>query len=280
MTSLTPGAQLTWQPVGATWLPTLTLSAERAPDDIIEVIATAHEHRDIGLEIAPDNVHKLDRKMVRRELDTDDGAARALRAAFLAELPLNRSNRPPTSPFLIYQPGQGRNFTRLARANSSLAGDTLRRRLREALFGPWRYETTGVNHLRWDPMSSLQERAYERDASTKMGTRAVPGLMLLAIRGLCFYPVVTESRSARPRGWVRTAELQEGASRWGWSFVWPIWEEGLGPNEVGLLLSHPELTAPKPDYGALRANGVTARFVADRTGPSAGVQALSFGQRI
>ncbi len=206
-----------------------------------------------------------------------------MRTALLAELPLSRSDRPPTSPFAIFQPGQARNFTKVARANSALDGDSLRQRLREALFGPWRYSKKSevFNHLRWDPATSLQERAYERDASTNMGTRAVPGVMLLAIRGLRFYPLVTEDRSARPRGWVRTSDLREDvANRWARSFVWPIWEDPVGVEEIGLLLSHPEITARQPDFQALRANGVTARFVADLTGPSADVAALSFGQRI
>lgn len=273
--------RLHWERQGVTWRPALTTHEQLGPDELIEMIAAAHDGREIECEIAPDNVHKLDRDRVRLELSIDDPARRPMRAALLAELPLTASGRPPISPFAIYQPGQGRNFTKVARKNSSLGGGTLRRRLREALFGPWRYSKKDVNPLRWDPVTSLQERAYERDASTNMGTRAVPGLMLLAVRGLRFYPLVTEARWARPRGWVRTADLRDDvATRWARSFIWPIWEEPVGVDEVELLLSHPEISARRPNYSALRANGVTSRFVADLTGPSSGVKALSFGQRV
>lgn len=270
-----------WRPASVSWRPSIVVDSAPAPESLIELLACAHEERDIDRELGPEKAHQLDRLGVRRELELRDKTARAMRASLMAELPPSRSGKPPLSPFAIYQPGQGRDFTKLARSNSRLEGKRLRDALRNALFGPWKYRSSGTNPLRWDPATSLQERAYEADASTNMGTRAVPGLMLLAIRGLRFYPLITEARRARPRGWVTTEDLRgPSARRWSRSFVWPIWEDPLGRDAVGLILSNPELTKPKPDYGALRAHGVSARFVAELAGPSSGAQALAWGERV
>lgn len=273
--------KLFWRQSGAIWRPCLNAEGVGDQEKLVEALAQAHRERDVEGELGPDNVHGLDRGQVQAELGSAQGVAREMRAAFVAELPLSRSGKPPLSPFVIFQPGQARNFTRLARDNSSPSPKNLSQQLREALFGPWRYKTSKTNPMRWDPVTSLQERAYERDASTHMGTRAVPGVMLLAIRGLRFYPTITTRDRAIPRGWVATNEVRRHeAPRRARSFVWPIWSDGLGRDEVRLLLSHPELVVHRPDWRTLRAHGVERRYVADLTGPSDGVQALSWGEPI
>lgn len=282
LASVVPDAKLCWIQSGASWRP--CLGAEDVEDEqkLLEALARAHNERDIEGELGPGKVHSLDRAQVHSEILTAEGVAREMRAAFVAELPLSRrSGNPPLSPFLIFQPGQGRDFTRLARENSSPSPKALTQHLREALFGPWKYKTSKVNPMRWDPVSSLQERAYERDASTHMGTRAVPGVMLLAIRGLRFYPTITTRHRAIPRGWVPTSEVRGSPVRSSArSFAWPVWSSALGRAELRLLLSHPELVVHRPDWRALGAHGVRRRYVADLTGPSDGVQALSWGEPI
>lgn len=281
MTMVSTRASMWWRPEGVTWRPMVSVDRASDPEALTDLLAAAHEQRDIDSELGPDKIHQLDRAGVREQLERKDRTAQAMRASLLAELPLSSSGKPPLSPFAIYQPGQGRNFTKLARANSRLDGERLRDAIRSALMGPWQYRSTDVNPLRWDPATSLQERAYEADASTNMGTRAVPGLMLLAIRGLTFFPLMTEARGARPRGWVASRDLRGGSvRRRSRSFVWPIWEVPLNRDAVALVLSHPELTSKAPDYGVLRAQGVTARFVAELAGPSEGAQALAWGERI
>lgn len=274
-------AKFFWRQSGASWRACLSAEGVDNQETLVEALAWAHSARDIRGELGPAKVHSLDRAQVQAELRDAEGVAREMRAAFVAELPLSRKGNPPLSPFLIFQPGQGRDFTGLARKNSSPSPRALTQQLREALFGPWRYTTSNVNPMRWDPTSSLQERAYERDASTHMGTRAVPGVMLLAIRGLRFYPTITTRNRAIPRGWVATNEVRgNDARRSARSFVWPVWSSALGRAELRLLLSHPELVVHRPDWRTLRAHGVQRRYVADLTGPSDGVQALSWGEPI
>lgn len=275
------GARLSWRQSGAGWRPWLNAPGVKSQEELVQALALVHSERDIEKELGPDKLHNLDRGEVQAALLAAKGVACEMRAALVAELPLSRSGKPPLSPFVIFQPGQGRNFTRLARENSSLDPKRLCQQLHEALFGPWRYKASKVNPMRWDPVTSLQERAYERDASTHMGTRAVPGVMLLAIRGLRFYPTITTRHRAVPRGWVATNEVRgNGARRWARSFVWPVWSGGLGRDELRLLLSHPELVVHRPNWEALRAHGVERRYVADLSGPSDGAQALSWGDPV
>lgn len=278
--SVAADAKLYWIQSGAGWRPRLTAKGVSDQQELVDTIVRAHAERDIDRELGPDEgVHTLNRAGVQAEILSSEGIAREMRAAFVAELPLTRSGKPHLSPFLVYQPGQARNATKLARKASSLTTTSLPRRLHEALFGPWIYKK--VNPMRWDPATSLQERAYERDASTHMGTTGVPGVVLLAVRGLRFYPLLTTSSRAVPRGWVATNDVRNnGAPRRARSFVWPLWGSGLGPGELRLLLSHPQLLVHRPDWGALGALGVERRYVADLTGPSDGAQALSWGEPI
>ncbi len=101
-------------------------------------------------------------------------------------------------------------------------------RFREALFGPWRFDSPAKT-LRWDPRG---ERIYAvrgfNPSGTKDPTRTVPGAEWLAFLGLSFLPVVNRYghllTTACNRDWKRSA------------FRWPIWIDALTLSEITQIM--------------------------------------------
>lgn len=96
----------------------------------------------------------------------------------------------------------------------TLAYDVDRERLREALFGPWAYDST-LPSLSWDVRG---ERIYALRATdpSPEKRRGIPGADWLAFRGLVFYPV-----ARTPRGSLRTTACNAEWKRS--AFRWPLW---------------------------------------------------------
>ncbi|MGH3407526.1 MAG: type I-G CRISPR-associated protein, Cas3-extension family [Streptosporangiaceae bacterium] len=96
----------------------------------------------------------------------------------------------------------------------TLAHDVDRERLREAMFGPWAYDST-LPSLSWDVRGERIYALRGTDPSPEK-RRSIPGADWLAFRGLVFYPVVRTSRGSL-RTTACDAEWKRSA------FRWPIW---------------------------------------------------------
>ena len=112
----------------------------------------------------------------------DHDADSDLLCALVAEGALD-GNRKPSRPTLHFTAGQ-QKFLEMVRL---LAADVDRERLREAVCGPWRYDSP-LPSLSWDARG---ERVYAVRAinPSKEKRLGVPGSDWLAFRGLVFYPV-------------------------------------------------------------------------------------------
>jgi hypothetical protein len=130
-----------------------------------------------------------------------------------------------------------------------LVGQVSEDRLREAVFGPWRYDST-LPSLSWDVRG---ERIYAVRATNPSGDKrqGVPGADWLAFRGLVFYPV---------RTWHSVLQTTACDPAWKESaFRWPLWRVPATRDVTRSLVADPALVRasghwPRPE--TLTARGI------------------------
>ena len=135
-----------------------------------------------------------------------------------------------------------------------LAANVDRERLREAICGPWAYDSS-LPSLSWDARG---ERVYAVRATNPSNEKrlGVPGADWLAFRGLVFYPV---ARTAS--GSLRTTACDDGWKRS--AFRYPLWSAPGTRNVVWSLVADRTLVSQRaslrPDE--LRPDELAARGI-------------------
>jgi hypothetical protein len=131
--------------------------------------------------------------------------------------------------------------------------------LREALFGPWRYEDP-QHSLGWDPATE-RLHALRAESPTGEEPRGIAAAVWLAFEALPLFPSFrTEGRLATT-GFPRFAT----SGRWRTAYLtWPIWTPPVPLRTARSLLSLRELAEEKPHTEALRARGIEAVFRSER----------------
>jgi hypothetical protein len=233
---------LSWRvgPDGS-WSPVLHSSQLNTPEYVVEAIVAAHRARDPKRELGWDkDLMRVSRdalrKLLEERLDEQAGNGNVhaawMIAACLCELPL-RTLQQPAGAAVSYTP-----FRLIPRVGRARFLDAALREceagvdhLHVCLFEPWRYQR-GTQSLRWDPGAAVSARALMAQAPTHLGPSGVPGAVLLAVRGLAFFPLVT-SRGGRigraaPPGMAQRRD-----------FVWPVWGEPLDERTTRMMLSMP-----------------------------------------
>jgi hypothetical protein len=211
------------------------------PERVIEAVATSHQKRDLQDELGWEkDLMRVSREKLRAQLidrldssksgSHDTRAARML-AACLCELPLrtlqSSDGAVSYTPFrLIPRLGRAR-FLEAARRECEAGVD----HLQACLFEPWRYRR-GTQSLRWDPGAAVPARALMAEAPTHLGPSGAPGAVLLAIRGLTFFQLVTVGVGRSERAATPGISKQR-------DFVWPIWNEPLSERATRMILSMP-----------------------------------------
>ena len=132
-----------------------------------------------------------------------------------------------------------------------LASAVDRDRLREAIGGPWRYDSP-LPSLSWDSRGErlYAVRAVNPSTEKRLG---VPGADWLAFRGLVCYPVTRTSR-----GSLRTTACD---SDWKHSaFRWPLWIRPATRRVTRSLVADPTLVSrqPKATPADLAARGIAS----------------------
>lgn len=173
----------------------------------------------------------------------DRNADADLLCAIVAEGAFDRNgNAKPTH--LHFTAGQ-QQFLEMVR---TLAADVDVRLLREAICGPWAYNSS-LPSLSWDARG---ERVYAVRATnpSKDKRLGVPGADWLAFRALLFYPVSsvngTLHTTACNTEWKRSA------------FRWPLWSVPATRNVVWSLVADRTLVSPGANF---RSRDLAARGV-------------------
>jgi hypothetical protein len=131
----------------------------------------------------------------------------------------------------------------------TLISEVDRERLKEAICGPWRYDSP-LPTLSWDARG---ERVYAVRATnpSKEKRLGVPGADLLAFCGLAFYPVLRTVN-----GSLRTTACD---SEWKRSaFRWPLWSVPCTRDVIRSLVADRTLISPR---SAARPEDLAARGI-------------------
>ena len=166
--------------------------------------------------------------------------------ALVAEGALDRSEKAkPTH--LHFTAGQ-QKFLNMAR---TLASGTGPGQLREAICGPWKYDSP-LPSLSWDVRG---ERIYAVRATnpSKEKRLGVPGADWLAFRGLIFYPV-TRTTAGTLRTTACDPEWKHGA------FRWPLWTVPCTRDVAWSLVADQTLVS-QARRDRLRPGDLTARGI-------------------
>jgi hypothetical protein len=266
-------------------------------EDVVEAIVKAHQTRDpkreLGwdkdlMRVSPDEMQDL----LNNQLDAQggDGDLRAawMIAACLCELPLRTLQQPTGTRAVSYTP-----FRLIPRVGRTRFLDAALREceagvdhLHACLFEPWRYQR-GMQSLRWDPGAAVPARALMAQAPTHLGPSGVPGAVLLAVRGLAFFPLVTsrggrEGRAAPP-GMTHRRDLDERATRMMLSMPWPrallrAQEEGIEATSADRQKKREAKIKLARIRSQLHAHGVLACYAAPRVRRGDDDEALGWGQ--
>ena len=129
-------------------------------------------------------------------------------------------------------PGMRKVAKRLAkRSKNENVPNEIVETIKEALFGPWRYDDD-EHPLGWDPqvqrLHALRNKAPTNDAQK----RSVCGAVFLATQALPLFPCFAINNRLRTTGFHRDRNAED------W-FAWPIWNEPISLGTLRTLLAHP-----------------------------------------
>lgn len=162
--------------------------------------------------------------------DIDQWAALLIEGGFTAQ------NKAKPTHF-DFSAGQVK-FLRVVRLIAQALNETL---LDEALFGPWRYQSS-LSTLRFDREG--ERLAALRGIPPTMEPRnGVPGADWLAYRGLTFYPLTLAP--GRDRARVVTAACDADWNRS--AFRWVVWSDPLNHATIRALVTDPDLLGEPRD---------------------------------
>jgi hypothetical protein len=257
LTFVAPDVRLHWRNRG-TWQPVLTGLPEQSEDVIcqmildapaipVEVILAALGK---NLTVAADVFLHFVQTAITG-MDRQDHRAADFAAAFGSEVCQQERKDRIQYTDLCFITGSGHQDFIDTAANLLRHVDVAR--LRDALFGPWRYEK-GLS-MRWDP-ADAREYALRWNDPGPEGVRAVWGANRLAVEALPFFPAHPEGKQLKTTGFREHRPFDE--------FTWPLWVMAVSHDTVRSLVSLRELQEDEPDRSALNAMGVEEVFRVQR----------------
>ncbi len=255
------GARMKWIPSGSSYHPVLQTTGlcekEALLEKLDEALRTMAGHRvitiDQDLKIPSAVFRHLAETQAKIWLEQSDLRGAPLVAAFGCDVIADETGNIKDTAFRTMGGAGHQHFLGFM---ETLAKETNREHLREALFGPWRYRDPSPS-LRWD---SEDDRRYALrwDEPSKDPARTVRGANRLAMAALPLFAVVPVSQDS-----VSTTGFMGRGSRD--TFVtWPLWSGWLNVDTVRSLLSFPELQKSETTSADLANRGICAVFRAQR----------------
>jgi hypothetical protein len=173
--------------------------------------------------------------------DIDQWAALVVEGGFTAQ-----GKAKPTH--LDFSAGQVK-FLKVVREIAQALDERL---LDEALFGPWRHESS-LSTIRFDSegerLAALRGVPPEKD-----GRKGVPGADWLAFRGLTFYPLTLAPGRDRARVVTAACDVDWNRS----AFRWVVWSDPLDHPTIRALVTDPDLISERPDRRVTDPNQLRA----------------------
>jgi hypothetical protein len=116
------------------------------------------------------------------------------------------------------------------RSRKNEVQEEVRKKIHEALFGPWLYQDD-EHSLGWDPNSQRLHALRNMAPTNDTQNRSVSGAIFLATQGLPLFPCFAVGRSLHTTGFH-----DENDEDW---FSWPIWRRPISLDTLRSLLAQP-----------------------------------------
>lgn len=157
-------------------------------------------------------------------------------------------------PTAFHMTSGKQKFLKSVRELAESFDDSYNEALKEALFGPWKYEDQ-FHSLGWDPMTE-RLRALRHRAPTSEAPLSVRAAVWLAVESLPLFPTAGAAKRLATTGFTR----RNGNT----SLIWPIWPKAIGLNTLRTLLATSELFEPE-GRNSLGLRGVVAIYESVRS---------------
>jgi hypothetical protein len=252
--------RLSWAPSGNSWSAMLHSPEPLIEDEMVTLLhrhlATHADHPAFtvadNLKMPADQFRAYASAAVDAWMDASDVAWVEFAAAFGSDGVTDDDRMIEDTAFRTMSGAGHQHFLKFI---NELARNTSAEQLREAIFGPWRYQDVGFS-MRWDPED---DRRYALRWFNPSGdaARTVRGANRLAIEGLRLFPTVPTSSHL-----ATTAFSGRKANNTFWT--WPIWETPISLDTCRSLLAHAELANPQPSAELCRAIGMVGILKSQR----------------
>lgn len=164
-------------------------------------------------------------------------------------------NKPEINADTAWRTMSGSGHQHFLKFMNEICKATSLKQLREALFGPWRYDDTDYS-MRWDPTDDRRYALRWKNPSGDKSTN-VRGANRLAIEALPLFPVMPTTHALETTGFSghRSSDT---------FFTWPIWTVSITLDVCRSLLAHAELQRERPNTAPFASIGVPAVFRSQR----------------
>lgn len=243
-----------WTMHGGAWRPVLAWSRTGDPDTLVTELARALTRKGgrAAFDFADDTCTKPDifRTFVQQaacDATLSDRRMADFAAAFGCEVFLDDQGRVCDTALRTMSGAGNQHFLAFMR---TLCENTEETHLREALFGPWRYQDPPPS-MRWDPVDDRRYALRWRNPSREKIT-TVRGANRLAIEALPLFVVVPDI------GGVETVAFDRK------TWTWPVWEPYIPLEPVASLLAMVHSNAFGGERVKREERGIVAMFSAER----------------
>ena len=249
--------RLSWAPRGSSWRPVLStdgkVSEEGLIEDLVAYLQSHCDRREFGWRheikgATPEQYNEAARPSIGEAQSTEHELADWF-SSFANELITTEEGTLERTPFDMTV-AQQRFLDYGKWLAAELAGDkNASARLREALFGPWKYKDE-QHSLGWDPSTILLGAFTVKKPETmkKWGVRAA---VWLATESLPLFPCFCTDSKLATRAFRSVGRARE--------FCWPVWRKPIPLAVLKSLLASPDLIDPDK-LKTLRSRGVDGVF--------------------
>jgi hypothetical protein len=259
----TTPVSLAWQPMKNGWYPSLTGTADflsapkKATAAFHEILAKKNPALSLSNDANNPKIQASDFRVCAEQasgkwLDDSSPEDAAFIAALGNESVMDKDSLNKDTAFRTMSGAGNQHFLKFMR---KLIAETSGTQLREALFGPWKYNDTQFS-MRWAPEDDRRYALLWDNPSTDPA-RNVRGANRLAIEALPLFPTMPTAHALETTGF-------SGHKSNNTFLTWPIWTIPITIDVCGSLLAHSELQKKEPDLCALAPLGITTVFRSQR----------------
>lgn len=241
------------------WTAVLSARSNLDEETIVEQLATRQQARNLDvfswsddIRVQPEN-YRLHLIQHGQAATSCDRLSADYYVAFGSETVTDGSKR-LVKPTAFHMTSGQQKFLKNVRELATSFSDDCAGPLKEALFGPWKYEDE-YHSLGWDPMTE-RLHALRHRAPTNETPRSVRAAVWFAAEALPLFPTARVGERLATTGFTR----RNGITR----LTWPIWSTAVGVETLKTLLAASELFSLE-GWESLRRRGVTAIYESIRS---------------